>query len=76
VKTITLDEPAYNRLKAWKRGNKDSFSAVVKRVVPAPGTLGAILSFVKSRRTEDLARNDVMEATINQRATEKNDPWT
>lgn len=39
MKTITLDEDAYQRLKSWKRQSGDSFSAVVKRVVPLAGTL-------------------------------------
>lgn len=37
MKTITLDEDAYERLKSWKQPGKDSFSAVVKRVVPRAG---------------------------------------
>jgi predicted CopG family antitoxin len=39
MKTVTLNEPAYERLKAWKTG-KDSFSEVVLRMVPKRGTFG------------------------------------
>jgi Uncharacterized ACR, COG1753. len=39
MKTITLNEAAYERLKAWKSG-QDSFSQVVLRVVPKRGTFG------------------------------------
>ncbi len=35
MKTITLDDEVYHRLKAWKRAKGDSFSTVVKRVVAA-----------------------------------------
>ena len=38
MKTVTLDEIAYARLKAWKRGGRESFSSVIKRLVPEPGT--------------------------------------
>ena len=37
MKTITLSDDAYERLKAWKEGS-DSFSTVVLRVVPKRGT--------------------------------------
>jgi len=39
MKTITLNEAAYERLKAWKTGG-DSFSQVVLRMVPKRGTFG------------------------------------
>jgi predicted CopG family antitoxin len=39
MKTITLSEAAYERLKAWKTG-EDSFSQVVLRLVPKRGTFG------------------------------------
>jgi predicted CopG family antitoxin len=39
MKTITLSEAAYERLKAWKTEG-DSFSRVVLRVVPKRGTFG------------------------------------
>jgi predicted CopG family antitoxin len=39
MKTMTLTDEAYERLKAWKSG-KDSFSQVVLRTVPKRGTFG------------------------------------
>ncbi|HEY5704753.1 MAG TPA: antitoxin VapB family protein [Terrimicrobiaceae bacterium] len=39
MKTITLTDEAYERLKAWKTG-KDSFSQVVLRTVAKRGTFG------------------------------------
>jgi predicted CopG family antitoxin len=39
MKTITLSEAAYERLRAWKGGG-ESFSQVVLRVVPKRGTFG------------------------------------
>lgn len=35
MKTITLTDEAYARLKDWKSGAQDSFSNVVLRVVPS-----------------------------------------
>ncbi len=75
MKTITLDEEAYARLKAWKRNNRDSFSSIVKKVVPKPGSLGAILSFVESR-TPDEKADEALESTISERSSVKEDPWT
>ena len=76
MKTITLDEPAYARLKAWKQTPKESFSSVVKRVLPEPGTLGAFLNFVETHNTGALPDNEVMEQSLNERSDAKNDPWT
>ena len=75
MKTITLDEVAYARLKVWKRAPKESFSEVVKRIVPEPGTLGAFLNFVEANDTAHLPGNGVMEASVNSRSTKKSDPW-
>jgi predicted CopG family antitoxin len=76
MKTITLDEDAYNRLKAWKRGGRESFSSVVKRVVPEPGSLASFVGFVESRATSSLPNNDLLEESINDRSPVKEDPWT
>ena len=43
MKTITLTEEAYGRLKDWKEGERDSFSNVVLRIVPKRGTLADLL---------------------------------
>jgi predicted CopG family antitoxin len=76
MKTITLDEEAYSRLKAWKKGSSESFSSVVKRVLPAPGSLGAFLTFVERRATANKAGNEAMEAAVESRSAVKSDPWT
>jgi predicted CopG family antitoxin len=76
MKTITLDDEAYDLLKSWKRNGRESFSAVVKSVVPKPGTLGALLNFVETRSHASPERDIQLEATVNQRSTVKEDPWT
>lgn len=76
MKTITLDETAYQRLKAWKKGTNESFSSVIKRVLPEPGTLGALLNFVETHPTQLLPGNDRMEEAVNNRSSAKADPWT
>jgi predicted CopG family antitoxin len=76
VKTITLDDTAYARLKAWKRSSGESFSNVVKRVLPEPGTLGAFMNFVEVHQTQKLSTNEAMEQTLELRSPAKNDPWT
>jgi predicted CopG family antitoxin len=43
MKTITLSDEAYERLKDWKEGQQDSFSSVVLRLVPKRGTLADLL---------------------------------
>jgi len=40
MKTITLTDEAYARLKSWKVDSADSFSKVVLRSVPKRGTAG------------------------------------
>lgn len=76
MKTITLDEVAYERLKRWKRTPRDSFSSVVKRVVPDAGTAEAFMSYVEARGTDRLCGNEVMAAAIEEGPTVKEDPWT
>ena len=39
MKTITLTDEAYERLKDWKMGPRDSFPSVMLRLVPKRGTL-------------------------------------
>lgn len=75
MKTITLDEVAYSRLKAWKKGSKESFSQVVKRLLPEPGTLASFMNFTETRQTAIMPGNQLMEATTEQRSTAKSDPW-
>lgn len=78
MKTITLTDEAYLRLKDWKESEKDSFSTVVMRVVPQRGTLSDMLSSLQqlSPLTEEQAQ--MMEASIEWGNDWKNhrDPWT
>lgn len=76
MKTITLDEVAYARLKVWKRSQKASFSHVVKRILPGAGTLGAFLNFVEANDTAHLPGNDVLDTSGNSRPAKKADPWS
>lgn len=76
MKTITLDEVAYERLKAWKKGRGESFSSVVKRVIPEPGSLGAFLSFSELNQTQALEGNELMEHAVESRSPVKEDAWT
>ena len=76
MKTIALDDVAYARLNALKRGPNDSFSSVVKRVLPLPGTLGDLLAFAETHGTSRLSGNDLMEASVEERSTVKEDPWS
>lgn len=74
MKTITLDEVAYARLKAWKRGPCDSFSRVVRRVVPMPGTLSSFAGFGESHGTDRLTGNAERERAVDARPTGKGRP--
>ncbi len=76
MKTTTLDEVAYERLKAWKKGSRESFSSVVKRVIPEPGTLGAFSSHVQAEGGQDEVKDDIMEQVVDQRSVVKEDPWS
>ena len=76
VKTITLDEVAYERLKAWKRGRNESFSSVVKRIIPEPGSLGAFLTFSEAHQTQSLVGSEIMQQAVEERSSAKEDPWT
>lgn len=75
MKTITLDEAAYERLKAWKKGSRESFSSVVMRVIPVTGTLGAFFSHVQATGSLDKENDALMEEAINERSAVKEDPW-
>jgi predicted CopG family antitoxin len=75
MKTITLDEEAYERLKSWKRMRGDSFSAVVKRVVPRAGTLAAMAGFAMERAPSAGGNDELLESTFGSRTAAKHDPW-
>lgn len=77
VKTITLTDEAYERLKAWKESPKESFSQVVLKSVPKRGTAADMEEAFKKLPplTEEQAR--IMEETIAWANDWKNqrDPW-
>lgn len=75
MKTITLDDEAYHRLLSWKLNKNDSFSKVVKRVVPEAGSLGSLLDFVV-KRTPLEERDALLEESVEDRSSLKNDAWT
>ena len=64
------------RLKAWESGCGESFSSVIKRVLPEPGTLGAFLGFTDINQTQVLAGNQGMEEAFEVLSAVKGDPWT
>ena len=74
MKTITLDDIAYGRLKSWKQSSNESFSSVVKRVLPEPARLGAFLNFVETHQTRSLPSNSVFEEVLENRSSAKQDP--
>ena len=75
MKTITLDEEAYQRLKAWKSDTKDSFSKVVLRLVPPKGSLHSVAEFTETYRTDLLPNQDVLAKTVEDRSIHKENPW-
>ena len=76
MKTITLDDEAYERLKSWKRQKGDSFSFVVKQMVPRAGTLEAMARFVSKRSSVSERQDGLMQEAIENRPAGKHDPWT
>ena len=78
MKTISLTDEAYERLKEWKDESNDSFSRVVLRVVPEKGTLGQMLEDVGKLPALSPEHAKVMEeSTRYGRDPEgSRDPWT
>lgn len=66
MKTITLSDAAYERLKAWKDG-RDSFSEVVLRVVPKRGTFGDLDESFKALPALSKEQSRMMLETIDSR---------
>jgi predicted CopG family antitoxin len=67
MKTITLTDGAYERLKAWKSG-KDSFSQVVLRTVPKRGTFGDLDEASKILPSLSEAETDVLQEVLSSEA--------
>jgi hypothetical protein len=63
-------------MKSWKRQRGDSFSSVVKRVVPRAGTLESMTRFVVERSSTSDSRDGILEDTIENRQPAKHEPWT
>jgi predicted CopG family antitoxin len=78
MKTITLTEEAYERLKAWKDRGLDSFSKVVLAKVPRRGTLADLAHAIGRLPplTEEQARAmDEAAGWANDWRSQR-DPWT
>ncbi len=78
MKTITLSDSAYDRLKEWKEPPDESFSAVVLRRVPKRGTLRALAEALASLPPLPAAEAEAWLAEReNDREQERGrDPWT
>lgn len=64
MKTITLTDQAYKRIKDWKASDKESFSSVVLKVIPEKGTLGQMLADVGQMKPLSTHQSKVMEDTV------------
>ncbi|HWY51302.1 MAG TPA: antitoxin VapB family protein [Chthoniobacterales bacterium] len=75
MKTIAVSEKAYTRLASWKTGREDTFSAVIERLIPPKGTLGAALEAVQS--LPDLPAHDFasLEKAVNATRKRLRTPW-
>jgi predicted CopG family antitoxin len=78
MKTITLSEEAYSRLREWKMSSRDSFSKVVLTVVPARGTLGQAADEIAQFPPLSSEHAKVMEeaAQRGRDPASHDDPWT
>ena len=78
MKTITLTEEAYDRLRSWKDRQLDSFSKVVLAKVPKKGTLADLAAEIDrlAPLTEEQAK--VMDEAVKWANDWRNqrDPWT
>jgi predicted CopG family antitoxin len=78
VKTISLTDEAYERLRVWKEASGDSFSKVVLRVVPPKYSGASVAEAAQalpplSEAQELAVHESVAEAND---WTRVNDPWT
>jgi predicted CopG family antitoxin len=75
MKWVALDDLAYARLSAWRRNSNESFSSVVKRILPERGSLSAFLGFIHQTSSSDLADAELIEFSCDERQSIKEDHW-
>ena len=78
MKTITLTDDAYQRLRDWKQKPGESFSKVVLKVVPERGTLAQMLDDVGHLPPLSKRNAMVMEeaASWGREPDKHRNPWT
>jgi predicted CopG family antitoxin len=78
MKTITITEEAYHRLKAWKSKQLDSFSKVILAKIPKKGTLADLGLQMEKLKPLSEAETRRIEQTCAWANDWKNqrDPWT
>jgi predicted CopG family antitoxin len=80
MKTLTLTNEAYERLKDWKTETNDSFSTVVLRMVPKRGTLAEMVEGFRQLPPLTEQQSEVMAEAVAwandwSNATEAEQPW-
>lgn len=77
MKTITLTEEAYERLRSWKDRRLDSFSKVILAKVPRKGTLADLAAEVEKLPPLTDEQAKVMEEAARWANDWRNqrDPW-
>ncbi len=78
MKTITLTEEAYERLRSWKDRQLDSFSKVILFKVPRKGTLADLASEIVKLPPLTDEEAKVMEESVKWANDWRNqgEPWT
>ena len=78
MKTITLTEDAYERLRSWKDRRLNSFSKVILAKVPKKGTLSDLAAEIEKLPPLTAEQARVMEDTVQWANDWRNqrDPWT
>jgi predicted CopG family antitoxin len=78
MKTITITEEAYDRLKTWKNKQLDSFSKVILAKIPKKGTLADLGVQMDKLKPLSDADTRCIEETFAWANAWKNqrDPWT
>jgi predicted CopG family antitoxin len=74
MKTISLTESAYQRLRSWKEGG--TFSEVVERMVPAKGTIASALAAAESLPEMPDKAFDALEKSVNATRATLPPGWT